>query len=133
VEGQAQVRHGLWSAVRGTVGGLASVIMSVGGGQVGSAFGRDGLVQGPPNAQALALVDAARPADGAWLVYSRNHVAIIDTGSIIYDPKDCRPRILWHAAAPHAPRVHPRENRLTWPDGSTFRYVPSMKDAQYPG
>jgi hypothetical protein len=133
VEGRNQAGHTLWSAVRGTVGGIASAIMSAGGGEVGAGFGRDGLVKGPPNALALALVDAARPADGAWLVHSRHHVAIIDTGSIIYDPKDCQPRILWHAQHPHAPRVTPNNNLLTWADGSTYQYVPSMKDAQYPG
>ncbi len=133
IEGQNQARHAVWSAVRGTVGGLASVILSMGSGQAGSAFGRDGLVQGPPNALALRMVDAARPADGAWLVYSQHHVAIIDTGSIIYDPKDCQPAILWHAQYPHAPRVTPTKSLLTWQDGSSFQYVPSMKDAQYPG
>jgi hypothetical protein len=120
VKGTRLVRRFFWNIVRGTVGGLAAAVMLVVAGGAGNVFARSGSVRGPANAQALGLVDAAMSATGPWLVYSARtdigpsytpkHVAVVDP-----------PNILWHATA-DAPRISPRRQRITWPDGSEFQY-----------
>lgn len=132
VEGERLVRRFFWNIFRGTVGGLACVILSVAGGAAGHVFGRDGKVTGPENAQALALVDAARPANGPWLVCSPSHVAVVDTGHTYLDPAGSPPpTILWHAEKPHAPQVRPAHRRLTWPDGSEYTYHISAEESRF--
>src|SRR5262245_3963219 len=64
--GKRRVRRFFWNLLRGTVGGLVSVVMSVAGGGRASIFERPGRVSGPAGAQALGLVDAARAATTAW-------------------------------------------------------------------
>jgi hypothetical protein len=124
VLGTHQVRRFFWNAIRGTVGGVVSVALSLGSGTAGHVFGRDGRVIGGENAQALGLVDAAKSADGAWLVYSPSHVGVIDTGPTFYDPADRPPpEFLWQAAYPDAPKVFPRKHHLLWSDGSELHYI----------
>ncbi|MGH3858930.1 hypothetical protein [Actinokineospora sp.] len=130
VIGKRLVRRFFWNLFRGTVGSLVNVVLSVAGGGVGNVFERSGKVTGPENAQALGLVDAARPADSAWLVFSQSQVAMIDSGRTFVDPKDSPPpTILWHATTPDAPRVTPRK-RIVWPDGSAYEYVLSYDEAK---
>lgn len=130
VIGKRLVRRFFWNLFRGTVGSLINIVLSVAGGGVGNIFERSGKVTGPENAQALGLVDAARPADNAWLVYSPSHVAVIDSGRTFVDPKDSPPpTILWHVTTPDAPRVSPRK-RIVWPDGSTYEYVLTYDEAK---
>lgn len=121
VKGKRLVRRFFWNIFRGTFGGLASAFLSIAGGGLGHVFEREGKVTGPENAQALALVDAARPAKSAWLVYSPSQVAVVDTGHTFHDPADCQPTFLWHEKAPHAPLLSTRR-RIVWPDGSEFQY-----------
>lgn len=124
VKGKRLIRRFFWNILRGVINGVASIVTLVGAGGVANLFGRDGLVTGPENAQALALIDAARPARCPWLVYSPSHVAVIDSGPDYEDPVDGPPpKILWHAAKPHAPQVSATGERLTWPDGSVFEHV----------
>lgn len=130
VIGRRLVRRFFWNLFRGTVGSLVNVVLSVAGGGVGNVFERSGKVTGPENAQALELLDAARPADSAWLVYSPTRVAVIDSGRTFVDPKDSPPpTILWHAEAPDAPRIFARK-RLIWPDGSTYEFVLDYDEAK---
>lgn len=130
VIGKRLVRRFFWNIFRGTVGGLINVVLSVAGGGVGNILERSGKVTGPENAQALGLVDAARPADSAWLVYSPSQVAVIDTGHTFVDPKDSAPpTILWHASAPNAPQVTARR-RIVWPDGSVYEYELTYDEAK---
>lgn len=131
VDGTKLVRRFFWNIFRGTIGGVASLILSIGSGTAGHVFGRNGRVTGPANAQALGLVDAARPAGAPWLVHSPSHVAVIDTGPIFANPNDSTPQVLWQATKPHAPTVSPRNRRLTWPDGSVFEYPLSPREAEY--
>jgi hypothetical protein len=131
VKGKRLVRRFFWNIFRGTIGGLVNAVLLFGGGGAG-LFRRSGRVTGPANAQALGLVDAARPANSPWLVYSPSHVAVIDTGHTFADPKDSPPpTVLWHAAKPHAPVVHPRNQRLTWPDRSVYQFHVSGEEAIY--
>ena len=123
VEGSRKVRRFFWNLFRGTIGGLVSAILSIGGGGNASVFGRAGRVSGPRDAQALDLVDAARAATAAWLVYSPSHVAVVDTGHTFHDPAHAPPpEIRWHATKPDVPRVDPGRRLITWPDGSTYEY-----------
>jgi len=134
VKGKRLVRRFFWNLFRGTVGGLISAILSVGSGTGGHVFGRDGRVAGPENAQALGLVDAASSAEGAWLVHSPSHVAVVDSGRTFYDPADRPPpKFLWQTANPQAPVVSPAQHRITWPDGSVFHYSVSATEADLPG
>lgn len=131
VEGTRPVRRFLWNLFRGTVGGAASVAVSVGSGTAAHVFSRFGRVSGPANAQALGLVDAARAAKGPWLVHSPSHVAVIDSGHVFYDPADHPPVLVWHAGGPDRPRIVPARRRLTWPDGSEFEYSISAAEAEF--
>ena len=131
VEGTRLVRRFFWNLFRGTVGGVASVALSIGSGTAVHVFGRSGLVSGPANAQALGFVDAARKAKGPWLACSPTHVAVIDSGPVHLEPRDCPPpTILWRAAGEEAPRLTPTRRRLTWPDGSVFQYSISAEEAR---
>jgi hypothetical protein len=132
VKGRRLVRRFFWNIFRGTVGGLVSAVLSIGGGGAVHVFVLFGRVTGTENAQALGLVDAARPAKAPWLVYSPSHVAVVDSGYTFYDPADSPPpTLLWHAARPHAPLVSPTHRRLTWPDGSVFEYHLSGPEANF--
>jgi hypothetical protein len=132
VRGKRLIRRFFWNILRGTIGGIVNVVLSVAGGGVANILARDGLVTGPENAQALPLVDAARQARSPWLVFSPSHVAIVETGSVFVDPADSPPPvILWQAAAPLAPQVAPRSQRLTWPDGSTFVFCVSGEERAF--
>ncbi|TCO62938.1 hypothetical protein EV192_1021078 [Actinocrispum wychmicini] len=129
ITGERLVRRFFWNVLRGAVGVPINVVLSVLGGGAANLFAREGHVTGPANAQALDLLDAARPAKNPWLVYSESHLAIIDT-PLLYDPKDNTPPvILWHATQPHALQHNPRKRILTWPDGSAFEYHLSMEEA----
>jgi hypothetical protein len=132
VKGKRLVRRFFWNILRGTVGGVLSVALSFGSGTAAHVFFRLGLVTGPANAQALGLVDAARRAHSPWLVYSRSHVAVIDSGLSFADPADSPPpTVLWHAEKPHAPLLAPRKQRLTWPDGSEYRFHVRAEENSY--
>ena len=123
IKGKRLVRRFFWNLLRGTAGGVASIALTLASGELAHAFVRWGRVTGPANAQALALVDAARPAKSPWLVYSESHVGVIETGYSFYDPKDSPPaEFLWQAAKPDAPVVRPTAHSLTWPDGSVYEY-----------
>lgn len=129
VKGKRLVRRFFWNIFRGTIGGLISVVLSIGSGTAAHVFSRFGWVTGPENAMALGLVDAARPAKTPWLVYSASHVAVVDSGFSFADPADSPPTFRWQAAGPNAPTVSPRERRVSWPDGSVFRYDLSDEEA----
>ena len=132
VKGKRLVRRFFWNLLRGTVGGVASAALSIGSGTAAHVFGRSGRVSGPANAQALGLVDAARPAKGPWLVHSQSHVAVIDSGPVFLDPADSPPpTILWHATGAEKPRVSPARRRITWSDGSVFVYSISTDEAHF--
>jgi hypothetical protein len=129
VKGARLVRRFFWNLLRGTVGGVVSVVLSVAGGGIVHAFGRKGRVTGPANAQALGMVDAARPARGPWLVHTDSRVGVIDSGSTFTDPADAEPPVfLWQGAGP---RVDAKKRRITWPDGSEFQYDVSGEEAEY--
>jgi hypothetical protein len=131
VKGKRLVRRFLWNILRGTFGGLASVVLSVAGGGIANVFARDGRLTGPENAQALGLLDAARGAKSPWLVYSPSHVAVVESGHTFYDPRDSPPpTFLWHAEKPHAPSVSPAERRITWADGSVYEYHLTDEEAR---
>jgi hypothetical protein len=132
-KGTRLVRRFFWNIVRGAVSGVANVFLFFASGGGGNVFARRGKVTGPENAQALGLVDAAKSAKGPWLVYSAGppgayspkHVAVIDSHhqNPYSDPADVPPpTFLWQATEPDAPRISPRRNRLTWPDGSMLQY-----------
>jgi hypothetical protein len=130
VKGKRLVRRFFWNVFRGTVGGVVSAVLSIGSGTAAHVFGRSGRVSGPANAQALGLVDAARPANGPWLVYSPSHVAVVDSGHVFLDPADSPPpTILWHATGPEKPRIFPANRRVAWPDGSEFVYSISAEES----
>lgn len=130
VAGSRPVRRFFWNLFRGTIGGLVSAILSVGGGGGASVFGRAGRVRGPRDAQALGLADAARAAKGAWLVYSPSHVAVVDSGHPFHDPAHAPPpEIRWHATKPDLPRISPDRRLITWPDGSVYEYDLSPAEA----
>lgn len=132
VQGARLVRRFFWNVFRGTVGGLVSAVLSIGGGGGAHVFGRLGKVAGPRNAQALRLVDAARSAKGPWLVYSPSHVAVVDSGHTFHDPAHSPPpAFLWQAAAPQVPAVSAAQRRITWPDGSVFEYHITAEEAEF--
>jgi hypothetical protein len=132
VIGKRLIRRFFWNIFRGVVNTVFSFI----GGGVANGFMREGQVTGPANAQALGLADAARAAKHAWLVYAANppgdaelgysptHIAVIDSGEILYVPEgDPVPKILWQATKPDAPRINLQQQTLTWPDGSRYDFV----------
>ena len=130
VAGSHRVRRFFWNVLRGTVGGVVSVVMSIAAGGRASIFERPGRVSGPANALALGLVDAALAAKTAWLVHSPSHVAVVDTGHTFQDPAHAPPpEIRWHATTPDLPRLEPRRRRITWPDGSAYVYDLSVEEA----
>ncbi|WP_086829727.1 hypothetical protein [Allokutzneria sp. NRRL B-24872] len=130
LKGRKLIRRFFWNIVRGTVGGVVNAFLVMGSGEWGSVFGRDGSVTGPENAQALGLVDAARSARSPWLVVSASHVAVIDTGLSFADPTSAAPpTVLWHEAAPHAPKVILPRQRIRWRDGSEFHFHLSPEEA----
>jgi hypothetical protein len=130
VAGSRLVRRFFWNVLRGTVGGVVSVVMSIAAGGRASIFERPGRVRGPANAQALGLVDAALAATAAWLVHSPSHVAVVDTGHTFQDPAQAPPpELRWHATAPDLPRLDARKRRITWPDGSVYEYDLSQQEA----
>jgi hypothetical protein len=131
VKGERLVRRVLWNILRGTVGGVTSLVLSVLGGGIANMFQRDGRVSGPENAQALGLVDAARPAKNPWLVYSESHIAVIDSGPTYHDAKEVAPlTMLWHAEKPDLPRIRAARQKIIWPDGSEFVYHVGMEEMQ---
>ena len=132
-KGTRLVRRFFRNILRGVVNGVANVFLFLTAGGGGNVFARHGLVTGAESSQALGFVDAAKSAKGPWLVYSAGpagsysprHVAVIDSHhqNPYSDPADVPPpAFLWQAAEPHTPRISPRRNRLTWPDGSVFQY-----------
>lgn len=129
VEGEKLVRRFFWNITRGVVTVVANVFSLANGGGVGTAQGGSGAVRGPANAQALALVDAAKPARSAWLAYTKSSVAVLDSGSDVNDPKNIPPvLVLWHAA--DVPVIDRGKCLVGWPDGSEFHYVPSAEEAR---
>ncbi len=126
VKGKRLIRRFFWNILRGTVGGVVSAVLSVAGGGVANMFQRKGLVTGPADAQVLALVDTARRARGAWLVFTPARVGVIDSGPIFADQAE--PVFLWQGSGP---RVHPERRRVTWPDGSAYQYEISAEEADY--
>ncbi|WP_233345927.1 hypothetical protein [Saccharomonospora iraqiensis] len=80
-------------------------------------------VQGPADARALDMVDTFRRAEGAWLVCSPSHLALVDTGSPLRDPADApEPEIVWEGRRPHLPEIRLRTRSLLWSDGSRFTF-----------
>lgn len=129
VKGARLIRRFFWNILRGTVGGIVNVFMSVAGGGIANVFERSGLVTGPADAQVLGLVDAARKARGAWLVHTPARVGVIDSGPTYIDPADADPPVfLWQGSGP---RVHANTRRITWPDGSAYEYDLSNEEADY--
>lgn len=124
IKGKRLIRRFFWNLLRGVTGGVASIALTLASGQPAHVFFRQGRVTGSSaNAQALALVDAARRARSPWLVYSESHVGVIETGFSFYDPKDSPPaEFLWQATKPAAPVLRPTARTLTWPDGSIYQY-----------
>jgi hypothetical protein len=132
-KGTRLVRRFFWNILRGTVNGVANVFLFFAAGGGGNVFARRGRVTGQENAQALGFVDAAKSATGPWLVYSAGpqgsyspkHAAVIDSHhqNPYSDPADIPPPTFrWQAAEPDTPRISPRRNRLTWPDGSVLQF-----------
>ncbi|RSM84789.1 hypothetical protein DMH04_20150 [Kibdelosporangium aridum] len=115
VKGKRLIRRFFWNILRGVYAAVMNIFLLAAGGGMGNVLQRKGTVRGSANAQALELVDAARPAKDAWLAYSDTHAAIIDAGET--------PKVLWHKEKPHAPQVSPARRRITWPDGSVFEYA----------
>jgi len=129
VKGTRLVRRFFWNILRGTVGGVVSAVLSVAGGGIANMFQRKGLVTGPADAQVLALVDAARPARGAFLVFTPARVGVIDAGPVFVEPADADPPVfLWQGSGP---RVHAKSRRITWPDGSVYQFEISPEEADY--
>jgi hypothetical protein len=129
VKGARLIRRFFWNLLRGTVGGIASAFLSIAGGGLANVFERNGRVTGPENAQVLGMVDAARKASGAWLVYTPSRVGVIDSGATFVDPADAEPPVfLWQGAGP---RVDAKRRRITWPDGSEYQYDVSSEEADY--
>lgn len=129
VKGARLIRRFFWNILRGTVGGIFSAFMSIAGGGIANAFERKGLVTGRANAQVLPMVDAARKARGAWLVYTAARVGVIDSDHTFKDPVDADPpEFLWQGSGP---RVHAESRRITWPDCSLYRYDLSVEEAEY--
>lgn len=81
VQGTRLVRRFFRNLVFGAIGVPINAVLSVLGGGAANLFARNGTVTGPPNAQALGLVDAATPASNPWLVSSRSQIAVLDTPS----------------------------------------------------
>jgi hypothetical protein len=121
VKGRRLIRRFFWNILRGVHVAVTNVILLAAGGGVGNVLSREGAVRGPENAQALGLVDAARPAKDPWLVYSDSLAAVIDSALL---------KILWHAQQPHAPKVHRARRLITWPDGSEFTYAVTTGEAE---
>jgi hypothetical protein len=123
VKGRRLIRRFFWNILRGVINGVANIVLLFAGG-MGNVFGRTGRVTGPADAQALGLVDAARPAKDAWLAYTVNpsgdsrqsytpaRLAVVDAGQD-------QPVFVWQGAPP---LVSPRRRRLTWPDHSVFEH-----------
>lgn len=131
IKGKRLILRFFWNLIRIPVGVVVSLFGLVHGGSLISAFDRDGTVQGSANAQALGLVDAARAATSAWLVFSDSQVGLVDAGSVFGNPADNGPpRLIWHEAAPHGPRVRPYQQELVWPDGSVFRFHLTQEERQ---
>lgn len=131
IKGKRLIRRFFWNLLRGTFAVLVNIVVFfVLGERPGFSFDSSlSSVTGPKNAQALGLVDAARSARGRWLVHSSSHVAVFDAGDTSVDPTDGpSPKILWHAAKPHAPLVRQLGRRLIWPDGSVFKYHVSSEE-----
>ncbi|HYQ64258.1 hypothetical protein [Actinophytocola sp.] len=126
VKGKRLIRRFFWNILRGVVNAVANIVMLFAGG-VGDVFGRTGRVTGPADAQALGLVDTARAAKDAWLVYTTNptgdsrqsytpsRLAVVDAG-----PDE--PAFVGQAGQAEPPLVSPRRRRLTWPDHSVFEH-----------
>lgn len=130
VKGKGLIRRFFWNVLRGVWGAVVNIFMLFNGGGMGNAFRRDGVVRGPANAQALGLVDAARPAQSAWLVYNESYAAVIDSGPDIKESDPPPLKTLWYAEKPDIPTVVRRAHSTTWPDGSEFEYHPSPEEAQ---
>jgi hypothetical protein len=130
VKGKRLIRRFFWNVLRGVSSAVMNVFMLVSGGGVGNVLHRDGVVRGPANAQALGLVDAARPAKSAWLVYAKSYVAVVDSGSDFSDPPTPL-QVLWHTAAPDVPKIVRTKQLVTWPDGSEFQYRASAGEAAF--
>jgi hypothetical protein len=64
IKGKRLIRRFFWNVLRGTAGGVASIALTLAGGELAHVFFRQGRVTGGAKAQALPLVDAARPWPG---------------------------------------------------------------------
>ncbi|WP_285610922.1 hypothetical protein [Actinokineospora globicatena] len=124
ITGTRLIRRFFWNLLRGTTGTIASIALTLGGGELVNAFARNGRVSGPRDALALPLVDAARSATTPWLVHSPSHTAIIDAGPH-------HPELRWQATKPEAPRLIPTQRRLAWSDGSEYSYYLSAEEAAH--
>nr|CTQ92379.1 hypothetical protein [Kibdelosporangium sp. MJ126-NF4] len=129
VKGKRLIRRFFWNIIRGVINAVLNVFTLVNGGATTNAFTRTGTVTGPANGQVLGLVDAARRARSAWLVYTESYVAVIDSGSEFKNPNPPPLEVLWFAEKPNVPAVNYLDQRAVWPDGSEFRYDVSAEQA----
>jgi len=117
-KGKRLVRRFFYNLVRGIVNVPVSAFLSAGAGQI-AIFNfptYDPTVEGPANAQALELVDAAKGAGNGWLAFTESRVAVVTDG-----------RIRWQS---EVPRHNLRKHQLSWPDGSTYTYAVKGADAE---
>ncbi|ALG13249.1 hypothetical protein [Kibdelosporangium phytohabitans] len=125
VKGKRVIRRFFWNIVRGVgrVAGFVIVLFAANDAISRDMFVRDGSVRGTANVKALGLIDAARRAKRAWLVYSQSYVAVLDSGSDFTLSDAPRPlTVLWHEQGPDVPIVHRFEHRVRWPDGFEYTY-----------
>nr|WP_052479010.1 hypothetical protein [Kibdelosporangium sp. MJ126-NF4]CEL21600.1 hypothetical protein [Kibdelosporangium sp. MJ126-NF4]CTQ92381.1 hypothetical protein [Kibdelosporangium sp. MJ126-NF4] len=136
VKGKRLIRRFFWNILRGIGRAIGFVVVAFMANDVMSRdmFDRDGTVRGPANAQALGLLDAARRAKRAWLVYSESYVAVIDSGSDFNLSDDPRPlKALWHDEGPDLPTVHRFGFWVRWRGGLEYNYHPQGDEGQVAG
>ncbi|GAA3021933.1 hypothetical protein Aglo01_13810 [Actinokineospora globicatena] len=102
---------------------IASIALTLGGGELVNAFARDGRVSGPAQRPSPAS-GRCRQIRPPWLAHSPSHTAIIDAGPH-------HPELRWQATKPRTLRLILTQRRLTWPDGSEFGYALSTAEANY--
>jgi hypothetical protein len=130
VKGKRLVRRFFWNILRGVFFVGFNIFTIVSAFSVGNPFNKKARVTGPANAMALELLDAARPASAAWLVYAPSHLAVVATGPTYLDPADAAPpRFLWQARPDQFPEINLRKQSITWPDGSTYVFQLSRTES----
>lgn len=134
LKGRRLVRRFFSNIVRG----VATVFLVVTAGGGGSLFAGRGSVTGPADAQAFGLVEAARSAKGAWLVFTATddlderrsgyppaRIAVVDLTASADGPV-----VSWQARTPDTPKISPARQRVRWPDGSVFQYDVTREEAR---